>query len=123
MVTLVFTAGCGGQIAGPKKDGPAAEVALRYCEHLLAGEWHAAYSLTFSRSKLSPQAFEQRAKALVKRWNLEKAGAHLSSVGDRADSTVVHLSLWGKRQGKQHRVTVSVVVRPDGETWKVLPPS
>jgi hypothetical protein len=36
---------------------------------------------------------------------------------------VVHLSLLGKRQGKQHRVTVSVVLLPDGEGWKVLPPN
>jgi hypothetical protein len=72
---------------------------------------------------MSPQTLEQKAKALVKRWNLENAGAHISSVGERQGSSVVHLSLLGKRQGKQHRVTVSVVLLPDGEGWKVLPPN
>jgi hypothetical protein len=123
IAALVCVTGCSSTVPGQKKDGPAALIALRYCEHLLAGEWSAAQALTHPRSALSPQTLEQKAKALVKRWNLENAGAHISSVGERQGSSVVHLSLLGKRQGKQHRVTVSVVLLPDGEAWKVLPPS
>ena len=122
VAALVCLAGCSSTVSSQKKDGPAALVALRYCEHLLAGQWSAAQALTHPRSVISPKSFEQKAKALVKRWNLVNAGAHISSVGERQGSSVVHLSLLGKRQGKQHRVTVSVVVLPDGETWKVLPP-
>ena len=120
---VVLSIGCGGKIIRPKKDGPAAEKALLFCELLLAGKWSAAQALTLSPTKMSPQMFEQKSKALVKRWNLENAVAHISSVGERRDSTVVHLSLFGKRQGKQHRVTVSVVLVAEGEGWKVLPPT
>lgn len=119
----VSSIGCGGKFNGPKKDGAAAETALHYCELLISEKWSAAQALTLSPTKMSPQMFEQKSKALVKRWNLENAGAHISSVGERKDSTVVHLSLLGKRQGKQHRVTVSVVLVAEGEVWKVLPPT
>lgn len=122
IATLVCVAGCSSTVPSQKKDGPAAAVALRYCEHLLAGEWNAAYSLIHHQAKLSPQAFEQKAKALLKRWDLANAGAHISSVGERRGSSVVHLSLLGKQQGKQHRVTVSVVVLNEGESLKIMPP-
>lgn len=119
----ILSSGCGGKITRPKKDGAAAETALHYCELLISGKWSAAQALTLSQKNMSPQMFEQKGRALVKRWNLENAGAHVSSVGERRDSTVVHLSLLGKRQGKQHRVTVSVVLVAEGEVWKVLPPT
>ena len=83
IASLVCVTGCSSTVPGQKKDGPAALIALRYCEHLLAGEWSAAQALTHPRSAMSPQTLEQKAKALVKRWNLENAGAHISSVGDR----------------------------------------
>lgn len=113
--------GCGRSEPGPNREGPAAEAGIDYCNKLLAGDWTGARALVHSQVKISQAGFEQKVRALVKRWNLENPEVRVTSLGERDGSTVAHLSLRGKRNGKSVRVTESLILKPEGAEWKVVP--
>lgn len=121
VLALLCAGGCGQSGKGPNRQGPAAETGIAYCNRLIAGDWNGARTLVHSQAKISPAGFEQKARALVKRWNLENAEVRVTSLGERDGTTVVHLSLRGKRNGKSVRVTESLILKLDEDAWKVMP--
>lgn len=120
---LLVICGCGESGNGPKRERPAGDAGVAYCNHLLAGDWQGARALVHSQAKITAAGFEQKARALVKRWNLENPEVRVTSLGEKEGATVAHLSLRGKRNGKSVRVTESLILKLDGAEWKVVPAS
>lgn len=120
---LLTICGCGESGNGPNREGPAAEAGIAYCNLLFAGDWKGARALVHSQAKITPSGFEQKARALVKRWNLEGPEVRVTSLGEKDGATVAHLAMRGKRNGKSVRVTESLILKLDGTEWKVMPAS